>query len=124
MVSAMADPAIEASQRIRLERCSGRSWGPPVPGSVGETIAIAAAREALEPIRELHKPILTKDPDGYGDYERCSCGFPVWRECGTVLRCYAGEELQVRPGLPKHGMTCRACEWDISECHCWDDDHA
>lgn len=59
----------------------------------GDYSQTAAAREALKPIRELHRPQWLTDPDGYGDYQRCSCGFPSWRECNTAKLIYTTEEL-------------------------------
>lgn len=56
------DPAVEAAERVHRRYLAG-------PGKPWSTQAVAedAAREALAPIRELHKPM---DPD---EPERTDC---------------------------------------------------
>lgn len=86
----MSDPAVEAARRI-FERTKTITFSPDGPWA--RDALIPAAREALVPIRELHVPISTTDPDGYGDYLRCSCGFPNWSDCRTAMAVYTSEEL-------------------------------
>lgn len=50
--------------------------------------------EKLEEVRALHFPQKRTDPDGYGMYYRCSCGFPTWRSCRTALAVYTPDELK------------------------------
>lgn len=69
------DPAVEAAQRVRIERCERSPWWPPIPGSAGEGIAIAAAREALAPIRALHYQAQQAFFDGRPTIRTCAhCG--------------------------------------------------
>jgi len=83
----VADPAIEAAQR----HADTLPYGP--QGRIGSRDLIAAAREALKPIRELHKPITMcgvtccqrcRTPDG------ASAGWP----CETAKLVYSSEELE------------------------------
>lgn len=72
------DPAVEAAIR---------AWNGPVTGDPYDDMK-RAAREALDPIRELHKP------DGpYGYQTQCvACGL-MW-PCNTARLIYTTEELQ------------------------------
>lgn len=77
----MSDPAIEAAQRALLQ-------SPNFPvGGYGE----ACAREALKPIRELHKP----RPDRYAvQLTVCDgCGWTTKWPCATAKLIYTTEEL-------------------------------
>lgn len=82
------DPAIEAAQRAM------RNW----PGRrVNQDELATAAREALKPIRELHKPITEPiwwHADEPGEYTRCSCQglFGRW-PCETAKLIYSSEEV-------------------------------
>lgn len=74
----MSDPAVEAAQRV-MDKVAHRS---------GHVQRVAAAREALKPIRELHMP----EPYAQGpDYcAECDHQWP----CGTAKLIYTTEELE------------------------------
>ncbi|UCR74427.1 hypothetical protein Ritam007_53 [Mycobacterium phage Ritam007] len=80
----MSDPAVEAAARAW-------EWYP-VPKDIPlvvRSVPLAAAREALKPIRELHYPI-----DEHGDsVEECSECRHRW-PCDTAKLIYTSEELQ------------------------------
>ncbi|QIQ63736.1 hypothetical protein SEA_PHANPHAGIA_47 [Mycobacterium phage Phanphagia] len=80
----MPDPAVEAAARAW-------EWYP-VPKAIPlvvRSVPLAAAREALEPIRELHHPI-----DEHGDsVEECSECRHRW-PCDTAKLIYTSEELE------------------------------
>ena len=79
----VTDPAIEATRRARHYRAD-YSWDDKVCG-------IAAAREALKPIRELHRPVKQyAHPDSGLDCLECGKAWP----CSTALRIYSTEELE------------------------------
>ena len=81
----MPDPAVEAAQRA-----IGNVSPDEFTNEVGDT-ALAASREALRPIRELHKREGGGTPTGeYADmcYE-CQDYWP----CGTAKLIYSSEEL-------------------------------
>lgn len=81
----MSDPAVEAVRRSRHYRAD-YSWEDKVWG-------VAAAREALKPLREQHRPV------AYINRQRCcvSCfdqdGKPHLWPCVTALHVYPSEEL-------------------------------
>ena len=79
----VADPAIAAARRT-LDRWTRDGWN-----ASRDFVAVESAREALAPIRDLHKP-----------YETCDCCDPVpepldpecdrltlCRECGSNWPC-------------------------------------
>lgn len=89
----MTDPAIEAAQRA----WDAVTFGEPFDGFV------AAAREALKPIRELHQTITDPiwwhklHPDDPDEYTHCRCqvaatGYQLW-PCATAKLIYTTEEL-------------------------------
>ena len=78
------DPAVEAAQRA--ERAS-KWWDSGNQTAWDSDYAEAAAREALAPIRALHRP----DGD-YGYQTQCvACGL-MW-PCDTARLIYSTEEL-------------------------------
>ncbi|KLO31900.1 hypothetical protein ABW16_01845 [Mycolicibacter heraklionensis] len=78
----MSDPAVEAARRA----WKGRQI--PMPPDL-----IVAAREALTPIRELHRPF-TRDYLGGDGRTVCDhCLGPVDWPCLTARFAYASEEL-------------------------------
>lgn len=83
----MSDPAIEAAQRA-LESHTG-----------GVLQMADIAREALKPIRELHKPLFVEAQDATGtDAELCDVcrnerGYRVEWPCETAKLIYSAEEL-------------------------------
>ena len=79
----MSDPAIEAAQRAD-EMCDDGAW---IDG--GRELSVTAAREALAPIRELHKP----SGDDCQCCTHCIECEQLW-PCGTARLIYTTEELQ------------------------------
>lgn len=79
-----ADPAVEAAQRV---------WEPwwALPGSEGKLTE--AAREALAPIRELHRPHETNDPRSPHDVVCNHCLGPKKWPCPTARLIYPESEL-------------------------------
>lgn len=79
-----SDPAVQAAQRARMD---GRS---------NHVQRVAAAREALKPIRELHKPVETYAKDGSIGCDHCwDCRNDInepW-PCDTAKLIYSAEEL-------------------------------
>ncbi|BBY78911.1 hypothetical protein H7I53_18135 [Mycolicibacterium pulveris] len=76
----MSDPAVEAAQR-QLAAQFGHDWSSMkliVPTAL--RVRTEVAREALKPIRELHKPI--------------------WGNCGHM--CCSGEECRMRTRVCGH----------------------
>jgi hypothetical protein len=96
----VSDPAVEAAQRAHAE------WYPN-DGTVS-LISISAAREALQPIRELHKPRWDNCMNACCSGEQCrnrtrlcegGCDEYVNGEhdfwpCATALLVYSAEELE------------------------------
>lgn len=99
----MADPAVEAARRRRRRALVYRG----VPdeeiaagceGATGDEIA--AAREALAPVREIHRPVVKHFHGLLGARTVCEhCYHPaafgvagLW-PCDTALTCYTTEEL-------------------------------
>lgn len=78
----MTDPAIEAAERATQPRG--------IPWAVGPgRYALHGAREALAPIRDLHRP-----DDGHNP--ECHCGIPAnarrsCAECGQEWPCATAE---------------------------------
>lgn len=75
----MSDPAIEAAQRA-LESHTG-----------GVLQMADIAREALKPIRELHKPYSVDEPDGTWSF--CNHDHLSW-PCETARLIYSTGELE------------------------------
>ncbi|TGB37899.1 hypothetical protein [Mycolicibacterium peregrinum] len=75
------DPAVEAASRAYTSPV-----GHPIYWVTTREAMIAAAREALKPIREVHKPVL---PPGI---ERCGECDVVW-PCETAKLIYTTEDL-------------------------------
>lgn len=82
----MSDPAVEAAQRAEHP-----AWAFVDPPGAAKDIAERAAREALTPIRELHKCGLTDNPYYPNDTECVECQ-EDW-PCATARLVYAEEEL-------------------------------
>ncbi|AKJ72645.1 hypothetical protein PP301_gp077 [Gordonia phage GMA2] len=83
------DPAVEAAQRALPP------YGPAVVHERDLKTGIAAIREALAPIRELHKPFHHYSPNA--DYACVNCsddqGDPEPWPCPTAQLIYTSEEL-------------------------------
>lgn len=86
------DPAIGAAQRAWA--AGAVPWD---KGGSEEAAAVAAAREALDPIRALHRPTCELGGDKCPHLPGCTlsvcanCG-DDW-PCVTALVCYSSEEL-------------------------------
>lgn len=84
------DPAVQAAQRAD-EMCDG-TW---IDG--GRELAVTAAREALAPIRELHRPTehtrLVGFPRAYQAEPYCVEDQKSW-PCDTARLCYTTGELE------------------------------
>ena len=80
------DPAVEAVRRV-VPEAFGTRGELDSPNSVRGVLAVAAAREALKPIRELHQRV----PDGR--YPKCSTCEYDW-PCATAYLIYPDEELE------------------------------
>ena len=79
----MSDPAVEA-----VKRADSDGWLRPAE------YAEEAAREALAPIRELHKPQMDTRSALHPE-PACSCGTGSdWRDCPTAQQVYTTEELE------------------------------
>lgn len=84
----MSDPAIEAARRTLA------AWGESETETESAATALTAAREALAPIRELHKPAMDTRTELHPE-PGCECGNGAdWRDCPTARLCYTTEELQ------------------------------
>lgn len=85
----MTDPAIEAAQRAwDTQNASGmrKSWAQLPKDNTFVLLQVAAAREALAPLREMHR----KEPDGrYPKCPECRYDWP----CATAYLIYAKNEL-------------------------------
>jgi len=99
----MSDPAVEAAQRVNEE--ATYSYAVEVDGITHEyalkRVARAAAREALVPLRELHRPM--DEDEGRGPHwprEYCAaCTHEddgVWMAwpCATARLIYSSAELE------------------------------
>lgn len=88
----MSDPAVEAAQRAWVGNVSAPAFDAPSDQNYWMVIA---AREALKPIRELHKPITMC---GVSCCQRCRAmnGAAVGWPCETAKLAYTADEL--RPG--------------------------
>ena len=85
------DPAVEAAQRA----WSAEGWGGELELSEGH-LAIAAAREALAPIRNLHRP-LDRSRLPYSTDNRVVCNHclgPIDWPCATARLIYPEGELK------------------------------
>lgn len=85
----MSDPAADAAQRAMGE-CIAACGDPGEQlGAVLNDLSRAAAREALLPLRELHRPV-DGDPGGYMKVcQHCDTAWP----CEDALSLYTTEEL-------------------------------
>lgn len=104
----MSDPAAEAARRT-MEKQFGRVWANP---SYHMTVRTAAAREALVPLRELHRSVRHPKFEDWSDEDFntlpahlrapvcAECIHPVsgtnttW-PCATARLVYSEEELDV-----------------------------
>lgn len=83
------DPAVEAAQRA----CEAQPDGDLIDNDVACDVAIAAAREALAPIRELHKrAYLNDNPYEPAKWDCGECETP-W-PCDTARLCCTTDELK------------------------------
>lgn len=92
----MTDPAIEAAQRAWAanETLDGIDYNPGEGGLWAPDAMESAAREALKPIRDLHRPFITNDPRSPHDVVCNHClGPKVW-PCSTARFAYTTEELE------------------------------
>ncbi|OBK04042.1 hypothetical protein A5637_13250 [Mycolicibacterium fortuitum] len=89
----MPDPAAEAAQRAWDELIDlHRDNRAPGPNENPWLTAKRSAREALKPIRELHKPAVVRSPDDEQWTECTSCYGAHW-PCDTAKLIYTTEEL-------------------------------
>jgi hypothetical protein len=91
----MPDPAIEAAQRAWEQRYPNGSVSLAASAyrdGLGAFV-VAGAREALQPIRELHRPFVTNDPRSPHDVVCNHCLGPKQWPCTTALYAYTTEEL-------------------------------
>lgn len=77
----MADPAIEAGNRVFKQFSELAN---------PTQYTVAAAREALKPVRELHTPYTVSEPDG--EWSFCAHSHNSW-PCETAKLIYTTEEL-------------------------------
>ena len=84
----MNDPAADAAQRM----WALNGW---LYGTGGRELAEVAAREALKPLRELHRPLDRPISWGNTQTERVChhCLGPVKWPCATARLVYSSEEL-------------------------------
>lgn len=88
----MSDPAIEAANRacaelpLQLHGATVRL--------IAKLAARRGAREALQDIRELHRPYVTNDPRSPYDVVCNHCLGPKKWPCTTALYAYSTEELE------------------------------
>lgn len=80
----MADPAVEVAQRV------WHAWT--YTDASLKDLAEAAAREALKPIRELHKPEVVRSPDDE-QWTECAVCYGSYWPCATARLIYSTEEL-------------------------------
>ncbi|WP_396902478.1 hypothetical protein [Mycolicibacterium sp.] len=76
----MSDPAIEAVKRAVAAPCIGSD-------------EVASVREALKPIRELHKPEVVRSPDDE-QWTECAVCYGAYWPCATAKLIYTTEELE------------------------------
>lgn len=81
----MSDPAVVAARRAR--RALHR-------GVMDEYIMVAAAREALQDIREIHRPFTRDWPGSDGRTVCVHCLGPIDWPCLTARAAYPSEELE------------------------------
>lgn len=81
----VTDPATEAAQR---------AWPKLDHDESSTDLLEMGAREALAPIRELHRPYVTNDPRSPHDVVCNHCLGPVKWPCTTAIYAYSTEELQ------------------------------
>lgn len=94
----MTDPAVDAAQRVCAEKALLNDLPYGVNAAEAE-IAVLATREALAPLRELHRPVGTRvrsAPSFESRIEKscatCDAGFEPW-PCATARLIYPSEEL-------------------------------
>ncbi|ORA02131.1 hypothetical protein BST17_24790 [Mycolicibacterium bacteremicum] len=93
----MSDPAIEAAKRA----WSREGWGRGEPQLSEGALAIAAASEALAPLRDIHRPF-TRDYPGGDNRTVCNhCLGPVDWPCLTARYLYTSDELAAVPSNRK-----------------------
>lgn len=83
----MTDPAVEAAQRAWDAITHDAMMSP-------RAVTESAAREALEPIRDLHRPFMRNYP---GEASRIVCNHclgPRDWPCTTARYAYTAEELE------------------------------
>ncbi|WIC40274.1 hypothetical protein SEA_HOLLIDAY_79 [Gordonia phage Holliday] len=89
------DPAIAAAQRAWDARYVGRLVST-VESAAHDglgALAIAAAREALAPLRELHRPFTVRTNDDESWVECHSCVGQEW-PCQSARLLYSSSELE------------------------------
>jgi len=89
----MSDPAVEAALRAWIKPRG--AWARPHfdPTNRLELALTDAAREALKPIRELHRRYATNDPRSPYDVVCNHCLGPKQWPCLTARLVYSDEEL-------------------------------
>ena len=109
------DPAVEAAERVRRRYLAG-------PGKPWSTQAVAedAAREALAPIRELHKPTSNGTPRHPEPYcVGCADEWP----CQTAKLIYSSSEVSTCPKTARtdhYLLTCCRDAGHDGDCWCSD----
>lgn len=86
----MSDPAMEAAQRVNV------AWG------LGEMLSLRSidtAREVLEPLRELHRPV-RRENRFYCHTCWNSMGYYKEWPCATAPLIYTTEELESHRARP------------------------
>ncbi|MGB3602743.1 MAG: hypothetical protein WBA38_04225 [Gordonia sp. (in: high G+C Gram-positive bacteria)] len=89
------DPAIEAARRTLA------AWGEPETNTESAATALTAAREALAPIRKLHRKVGIFDSTDYCDDDTSE------HESQHHFEAINGE--MVCDHLPPYGWTCAEC---------------
>ena len=91
----MSDPAVEAAQRAWVKH-HGDTWDGPAHLNPQRALTLSATREALAPLRSLHKPCAPYMNDNpyqpqtmIRDCDECDYRWP----CDTAILIYPSEEL-------------------------------
>ena len=84
----MTDPAVEASVRTHRKMLAAMGIDVPQGQEMSTSWEIAAAREALAPLRELHGAVWDDEDQMW----RCEHEGLEW-PCATARLIYPGEEL-------------------------------
>lgn len=87
------DPAVEAAETVLS---SVKGFGE--VGKVGEALVLASAREALAPIRDIHRPFdrRTMEFANKSDPYTIVCNHclgPIMWPCATAARVYTDQEI-------------------------------